>query len=68
MPQGQPKGKPANSPVTQGDAAAMLNVSERTVRAAAAVHNKKATPANSPVSQGDAAAALLREFAEHFSG
>jgi N6-adenosine-specific RNA methylase IME4 len=43
MPQGQPKGKPANSPVTQGDAAAMLNVSERTVRAAAAVH-KTAIP------------------------
>jgi N6-adenosine-specific RNA methylase IME4 len=52
LPQGRPSDNPANLPVRQANAAAMLNVSERSVRSAAVVRDKAEPELRRAVEQG----------------
>lgn len=61
LPQGQPSEKAANLPVTQEQAAAMLNVSERSVRSAAKVRDSGTPELQKAVEQGHIAVSLAQK-------
>lgn len=62
--QGQPEKKPANLPVTQSEAASMLNVGERSVRAAKTVIEEGVPELKEAVERGEVSVAAAEKVAK----